>query len=128
MGAVERAKDLFEYYRGLIALRKRLPGLCDKSTTASSRITSDWVAPGLVGFKVDNRGGDNAAMLTPCLLIVYNRERKDQDIILPSGKWRVLADDTDTWQWQESPRVVEGHVMVNQVGWMLLGEYNEADN
>lgn len=126
--AVEQAKDLFEYYRGLIALRKRLSGLCDKSNAASSRINSDWVAPGLAGFKVDNRGGDNAAMLTPCLLIVYNRERKDQDIILPSGKWRVLADDTDTWQWQKSPRVVEGHAMVNQVGWMILGTYNEADN
>lgn len=30
--------DLVEYYRGLIALRKRLPGLCDKSEQAVKRM------------------------------------------------------------------------------------------
>ena len=30
--------ELVDYYRGLIRLRKKLPGLCDKSRSAAARI------------------------------------------------------------------------------------------
>ena len=59
--------DLVEYYRGLIRLRKRLPGLCDKSPSAFERVTEKRVlGESLVSFRVDNRGcrgkgGENKA-------------------------------------------------------------------
>ncbi len=46
--------ELVEYYSGLIALRKRLPGLCDKSKDAWKRIRDEWKTDGVVGFLVDN--------------------------------------------------------------------------
>ena len=54
-GAYENA-DLVEYYRGLIALRKRLPGLCDKSEQAVKRMLWQEKKKGFVSFRLDNRG------------------------------------------------------------------------
>ncbi len=48
--------DLVSYYSGLIRLRKRLPGLYDKSADAAKRIMGEKVhGEGLVSFLVDNR-------------------------------------------------------------------------
>lgn len=59
----ERFRELVEYYRGLISLRMKLPGLCDKSRDAWRRIQDRTVhCPGVVSFHVDNRavaGGEN---------------------------------------------------------------------
>lgn len=52
----ERFRELVEYYRGLVALRRRLPGLCDKSRDAFRRIQGQTVhCEGVVSFRVDNR-------------------------------------------------------------------------
>lgn len=52
----ERFRGLVEYYRGLISLRRRLPGLCDKSREAWKRIHDQTVhGEGVVSFRVDNR-------------------------------------------------------------------------
>ncbi len=48
-------QDLTDYYRGLIALRKRLPGLCDKSPQAAQRLLWSELRPGVVCFRIDNR-------------------------------------------------------------------------
>ena len=125
--AVERTTDLFSYYQGLIALRKQLPGLCDKSALAPRRITDDWIAPGMVGFAVDNRS-EGESVVADRLLIVYNREQKDQVVTLPNGSWRVLADDTDTWQWQSDSKSIVGRIQINAVGWVMLGLYHETSN
>ena len=51
-------RRLVDYYRGLIALRKKLPCLCDKSPQASARICSAVdLAEGCVGISLDNRDG-----------------------------------------------------------------------
>ncbi|MCM1305595.1 MAG: hypothetical protein NC306_16065, partial [Butyrivibrio sp.] len=48
--------DLVDYYKGLISLRKKLPGLCDKSPDAFRRIYAQAIhGPGVVSFRVDNR-------------------------------------------------------------------------
>lgn len=65
-------QELRQYYQGLIALRKQLPGLCDKSEEAWKRISGQWKEEGAVGFLVDNR---DEAKTSPWkkLLIIYNR-------------------------------------------------------
>ena len=47
-------RSLVDYYRGLIALRSQLPGLCDKSANASERIRDVKRADSLISFAVDN--------------------------------------------------------------------------
>ena len=55
-------RNLMEYYRGLIALRKQLPGLCDKTEQAKERIFEKKIEKeGLLSFRVKNRReGENS--------------------------------------------------------------------
>ena len=99
--------DLVSYYRGMIRLRKRLPGLYDKSADAAERITGERIhGEGLVSFLVDNRGKRDEAGGASSddlvseksgyqqLFIVYNARKTEADVELPPGEWVVLADGT----------------------------------
>lgn len=98
----ERFRELVEYYRGLISLRRRLPGLCDKSRDAWTRIHGQTVhGEGLVSFYVDNRvrtgehgtvsesaaGGENRNQDSRWeeLLIYYNASDKSFPVELPEA-------------------------------------------
>lgn len=83
--------DLVEYYRGLIRLRKKLPGLCDKSPAAEMRITAKNIhRDGVVSFRVNNRALGHESWEE--LLIVYNASPDDYRMPVPEGSWEVLAD------------------------------------
>ncbi|MGN0299272.1 MAG: type I pullulanase [Lachnospiraceae bacterium] len=88
---VERA-DLVEYYKGLISLRKKLPGLYDKSEEAKQRIKNRQVCrDGVVSFTVDNHVGEEADTWKE-LLLVYNASAEVYSVVLPEGDWCILAD------------------------------------
>ena len=83
-------RELVDYYRGLIALRKRLPGLYDKSTAAGSRVRGKTIhREGVVSYYVDN-GGEREGWDE--LYVVYNAS--DQLYIAePKAEgWEILAD------------------------------------
>ena len=82
--------DLLEYYKGLITLRKRMPGLCDKSKEAKDRITKRTVhGKKLVSFHVDNTSDSE-------LFVIYNANDSEEAVPMPEGNWTVLADKFDT--------------------------------
>lgn len=112
--------DMVNYYRGLIALRRQLPGLCDKSPLANTRIGNTWAQPGLVGYMVDNTD-DAGSSHWEYLCIVYNRNSEAHDIELDDGEWEVLATSKDSWLWQH-PEVVTSKVTVGPVDWIMLGQ------
>lgn len=88
----EEFKELVDYYKGLIRLRKKLPALYDKSPSAASRITDRKVhKAGVVSFRSDNREpGGNGKWKE--LLIVYNGSSRGYMLELPEGEWEILAD------------------------------------
>ena len=49
----EEFSDLLEYYKGLIRLRKRMPGLCDKTATAPKHISDKKVHQEIIQLKVN---------------------------------------------------------------------------
>lgn len=86
---------LVDYYKGLIALRKVLPGLCDKSDTASERISGQTVhREGLVSFFVNNESGKHTE-IWDTLLVIYNASDAPGRLALPEGEWEILADGGD---------------------------------
>ena len=90
---------LVNYYRGLIALRKKLVCLQDKSRTAHKRIVSCVdLAPGCVGITLDNRDGKNRWKK---ILLLFHTGAQAQSVPLPSGTWQILADDTSSFRWRE---------------------------
>lgn len=86
--------DLLAYYQGLIRLRKKLPGLYDKSMEAKDRITERTVhGEGVVSFQVDNRSNERKQYER--LFIAYNASNQETELSLPEGDWVVLADGQD---------------------------------
>lgn len=95
--------DLLEYYKGLIRLRKKLPGLCDKSAEAKERITEKKIwGKKLVSFQVDNRVKGTENVISAAdenwkrLFITYNASDQEAVLPLPEGKWEILADGNET--------------------------------
>ena len=118
----QRAADcaaLVEYYRGLIALRKRLPGLCDKSILAPERLfAASDVAPGAAMIQLDNRG-ENSACDTLCLL--FNTSDRDVPVSLPEGEWQLLADGESSWFF-ESGMTLSGKATIKPASCLILGK------
>lgn len=82
--------DLVNYYKGLIRLRKKLPGLYDKTQTAATRIYGENVPrKGVVSFLVDNTGSNTSWKQ---LFIVYNASGEVYETECPEGDWTVLAN------------------------------------
>ncbi len=109
--------DLVEYYKGLIRLRKKLPGLYDKSALAVSRIIEkDIHKDGVVSFQLDNRS-DNENDRWDRLLIVYNAAKEDYMVTVPKGKWEVLADGSQT----NICKAVDKEIQAKAQSGMLLG-------
>lgn len=106
---------LTDYYRGLIRLRRALPGLRDKSAEAAARVTCQTVhRSGTVSFQLD-RGGPEGEPL----LIVYNAAWEDFRMELPPGRWIVRADGS--WADQHRPAGEDGNwVCVPRCSGMLL--------
>lgn len=103
----KRAYDYTElrtYYQGLIALRKQLPGLCDKSDTAWKRIYGAWKEDGIVGFFVDNEE-ETGASKWKRLCVIYNSTKKTVKKELPQGEWEILLDGEDSFLWREGKTV-----------------------
>lgn len=122
-------EELVEYYRGLIRLRKKLPGLCDKSPLAVQRITNRQIqGEGVVSFQVDNSGFGTCPWED--LFILYNASPDQYAVRLPDtkealdtfcqGRWEVLADGAETDCCKEA-NVIDHNVLVAAHSGMLLG-------
>lgn len=130
--AYERT-DLREYYRGLIALRKKIPGLCDKSEDAKERIRNKKIrCEGCVSFYVENEkktaGADMEKTVEECpwsqLFVCYNSGKAVQEMNLEAGAWQVLVDGESSRKWmmtRKTAEVVSGTVTVRPGTAVILG-------
>lgn len=96
-------EELRIYYEGLIALRKQLPGLCDKSEAAGKRIYGYWKKQGAVGFFVENRK-EGEHTLWDTLYIIYNATEEEVETALPKGEWEVLLNEEDSFSWKKQKK------------------------
>lgn len=96
-------EELSTFYEGLIALRKQLPGLCDKSETAGKRIYGYWKKPGAVGFFVENKK-EGEHTLWDTLYIIYNATEEEVETALPKGEWEVFLNEEDSFSWKKQKK------------------------
>ena len=122
----QRACDnaaLVDYYRGLIALRKRMPGLQDKSETAAGRIIcAKQVGENAAAVLLNNAGEGTPHQQ---LLMMYNASAAGVQVALPHGRWAVLADGTDSFLWR-NPAMTEGACALPPMSAMILGRIDPA--
>lgn len=145
---------LVEYYRGLIRLRKRLPGLYCKSADAADRITEETIhEEGVVSFLVNNmsdedladgaladpepagekttaRHHDHPADRDGCeqLFILYNSKKEETAVELPQGEWVVLTDGEEADCWKEAKRNSANQVLVAPCSGLMLGRVSKKGN
>lgn len=112
-------RELVEYYKGLIALRKRLPGLCDKSQDAWRRIKAVWTKSQAVGFVVDNAQGDDD-FVWESLYIIYNGREETLNIVLPEGEWSILVDAESSLKWT-TDQIMAEEISVEPHSVLILG-------
>ena len=121
-------RDLVRYYQGLIALRKKIPGLCDKSEDAWRAIKTPWHEDGIVGFFVSNAARyRSGACRWDRVYILYNSTNECSEVPLPAGEWRVLLDGEDSFLWEnEESEILTGgefrYVRIAPVSVLILGE------
>lgn len=111
-------RSLLDYYRGLIALRMRLPGLCGKSPDAPDRVGEPKEpAANCVTVQVDNSGGESPWQR---LFLAYNAGPDEVSLSLPEGKWELLADGASSFLWR-SPKECVGHYALAPVSAAFFG-------
>ena len=130
-------EDLVQFYKDLIALRKCLPGLCDKSAEAGKRIfRKNAGRKGVVSFQVDNRCKEaetgngkqdtGSGGLCDMLFIAYNSRRRPVKMTLPAGEWEVFLKDGDSGMWRRPQReTYSGIFMVPPVSAVIMGKKRE---
>ena len=113
--------DLVEYYRGMIALRKQLPGLQDKSATAGERVLGIRQKGNAAASVMYDNGKDS---LYPQLLLCYNASDEKVPLNLPKGEWAVLADGESSFGWQ-NPAVLKEATEIPAMSALILGKCRE---
>ncbi|MBQ8648196.1 MAG: type I pullulanase, partial [Oscillospiraceae bacterium] len=112
-------QELVDYYRGLIALRKRLPAFFDKSPQAAQRVRfAANLGPDCAGICLEN------AAPWPQVLLLVNAAQHPQWVHLPEGDWQVLADGDSSFVW-ETTRLCSGGVELPPAAALLLGLHTE---
>lgn len=112
-------QDLVDYYKGLIALRMRLPGLQDKTRQAAGRISAlSEAEENCVTLQIDNTGGDSRWKK---LFLAYSARDEEITLALPEGSWELLVDGVSSTCWQK-PETVTGIVRLDPVSALLLGQ------
>ncbi len=85
-------KDIFDYYKGLVALRKTHPAFrIPKQDMIQQNLQFiDSLAPNVVAFTLNNHvNGDT----WKDILVIYNGNRKAVSVQIPEGKWNLVCHD-----------------------------------
>jgi len=84
-------KEVFDYYKGLVALRKRHPAF----RMPSAQLIREHLKfietgdPGIIAYQISNNAnGDKWKNI----LVVFNGNAKDKKITVPAGNWRLAVD------------------------------------
>ncbi len=110
--------ELTKYYRGLIALRRQLPALCDKGAQAGARVRSAWaISEGAAAILLDNAGQGSRWRQ---LLIAVNTRGEAAVLPLPEGDWALLCDGENSFLWKKR-RAVCGEWTIAPVSCAIFG-------
>ena len=117
----EENKDMVEYYKALIKLRKELTGLCDKAADAGKNIETFIKKKGLLGVKVVNKTIGTKEPLYKEAVIIFNANDEAVKVKLPEGDYKVLLD-SDSFGKGACDEVLKGEVEVQGSSAVFLGK------
>lgn len=119
---IEENKDMVDYYRGLIALRKEFTGLSDKSDEAYKNIRFLKVEDGFIAFEVENREREGFVPKWEKVVILLNATEERKHSYLRDGEFEVLSDGMNSFKWMSGEkRIMEKDVEVPPLTACVLG-------
>lgn len=114
-------RELVEFYRGLIALRMKMPAFQDKSGEAAKRIVAAVnLAENCAGVSGSNAGGSTWDKV----VLLCNGSGYEQEVVLPDGTWQLLVDDRSSFCWKK-PSARTGMVSLPAYSAFLFGRISK---
>jgi type I pullulanase len=87
----QRFKPVFDYYRGLIRLRREHPAFCLRTRGAiEQHIHLLHKEKGLLAFELQGAAVDDTWHR---IIVIYNATKESQAVSIPSGTWEVVVED-----------------------------------
>lgn len=112
-------KDLVEYYKGLIKIRKNFSGFYNGKLDIVDRIKFLPVTEkGVVIYTLQNDNKDDD--LWNEVYVAYNSTQKDIEVNLLNDKWQVLADSESSFKF-EKHEYVSGTIKIKPQSALILG-------
>ncbi|TDT61156.1 type I pullulanase [Fonticella tunisiensis] len=110
--------DVFEYYKGLIEIRKNHPAFRLSSPEAIRENVSfiDNVPPNVVAFMIN---GDNAGDTWKKIFVIYNGNMNSVSIPAPDGIWHLAANKNQAGN-RSIKAITEGMIEVEGISMNLL--------
>jgi len=115
-------KDVYEYYKGLIAFRKANPSLRMATTeeVQNSLTFVDNVEANVVAYEIKGTdGGRN-------IFIVHNANNKEISVTLPQGNWDIYVDGQKAGT-EVLSTITDGKAKVNPISTLVLAQGEVTD-
>lgn len=93
-----RYHEVVEYYRGLIALRKKCPIFTCQDMESVSEIKIERADNQIVAYQIEKTGYYQWRKL----FVVFNASSQEQTVLLPNGVWQVLVDEKSSTKMNEA--------------------------
>ncbi len=111
-------KNVYEYYKGLIAFRKAHSGF--RMTTAEDvekylSFVTEGLDDGVIAYSIDGAANNEAA---DKLFVVYNPNAESTTVTLPDGEWDVYVDGSKAGN--TSLATVNGEIKVDAISAYVL--------
>ena len=115
---ISKNREVFEYYKGLIAFRKAHPALrLSTSGEVSSKLKIlDGTETGVIAYTIS---GDVEGEPADKILVVYNPLKNATNVRLPDGEWKIYVNDTKAGA-SDVIDTVSGEVSVPRISAMIL--------
>lgn len=112
-------KDLVEYYKGLIKIRKNFSGFYNGKLDIVDKIKFLPITEkGVVIYTLQN--DNNTDDLWNEVYVAYNSTKKDIEVNLSNGKWQALADSESSFKF-EKQEYVSGKTKIKPQSALILG-------
>lgn len=107
--------DVYNYYKGLIALRKAHPALrLETAKDVSSQVRFfKLLEKNTIGFRIST---DRERMT-----IIYNASHEDKDVKIPHGRWNLYVRGNQAGR-EVLEKINGGHIIVPALSAMVLGK------
>lgn len=106
--------ELTEFYRGLIAFRKKWQVFYGRDVKDVKVAFQETETQGLIAFRMSRPGCERS------LFIVYNCNKEKFILPLPDGEWSVICDGERVTADYETCRKITGQVLVKNEAVMIL--------